>query len=208
MQDVGVDRLMRFVLDLRQSGVTDARVLSAMEKTPRLHFAPPQFATLALEERALPIGEGQQMSSPATVGRMLSALELKGGEMVLEVGSGSGYQAAVLGAMARRVVSLERRQQVAADARGKIGTLRTMHVYVHYADGAEGWSGEQLFDRIVINAAVTGPLPALAAQLSVGGVIAAPINGRLVQFRKGVDGAFAERDCGPLTLAPLEHGLA
>jgi protein-L-isoaspartate(D-aspartate) O-methyltransferase len=208
MQDVSVDRLMRFVLDLRQSGVTDSRVLAAMEKTPRLHFAPPQFATLALEERALPIGDGQQMSSPATVGRMLAALDLKGGETVLEIGSGSGYQAAVLGAMARRVVSLERRQALAAEARGRIGTLRTMHVYVHFGDGAIGWGGEQMMDRIVINAAIVAPPPPLVAQLAIGGVLAASVNGRLVQYRKGVDGALTERDCGPLTLSPLELGVA
>ena len=109
-EEISIDRLMRFILELRQGGVTDAQVLSAMERTARLHFAPAQFAAFALEDRALPLGDGQQMSKPLTVGRMLAALELKGGETVLEVGSGSGYQAAVLGAVARRVISLERRQ--------------------------------------------------------------------------------------------------
>jgi protein-L-isoaspartate(D-aspartate) O-methyltransferase len=212
MSDVGVDRLMRFLLDLRQRGVTDPRVLAAMEKTPRTHFAPDQFAAFALEDRALPIGEGQHMSSPSLVGRMLSALDLKGGETVIEVGSGSGYQAAVLGALARRVVSMERRQALAATARGKIGQLRTMHVYIHYADGAEGWGDEKEVDRIIVNASVVAPPARLVAQLATGGVLLAPVvteNGqRLVQFRKGLDGDLTAEDRGPIALEPLESGLA
>lgn len=206
MEGVGVDRLMRFVLELRQSGVTDARVLAAMERTSRLHFAPPQFAAFALEDRALPLDAGQQMSKPSTVGRMLSALDLKGGEMVLEVGAGSGYQAAVLGAMARRVISLERRQGLAADARGRIGQLRAMHVYIHWADGAAGWADEAGFERAVINASVDAPPPDIVAQVRAGGVIVAASKGRLVQWRKSVDGAVAAIDAGPIELSPLETG--
>ncbi|MDX2233444.1 MAG: rRNA adenine N-6-methyltransferase family protein [Hyphomonadaceae bacterium] len=208
MEDPGFDRLMRFVLELRQSGVTDARVLAAMERTPRTHFAPAQFAAFALEDRALPLADGQQMTKPSTVGRVLCALDLKGGETVLEVGTGSGYQAAVIGAVARRVISLERRQALAAAARGRVGQLRAMHVYVHWADGAEGWRDEPAFDRIVINAAVAAPPPALAAQLSAGGVMAAGVDGRLVRWRKGADGALAASDAGPLDLAALEAGAA
>lgn len=211
MSEVTVDRLMRFVLELRQKGVTDARVLAAMEKTPRTHFAPPQFAGFALEDRALPIGEGQQMSAPSLVGRMLSALDLRGGEMVLEVGAGSGYQAAVLGAVARRVVSLERRQALAAAARGKIGQLRAMHVYIHYADGAEGWDEEREFERMAVNAAITAPPSRLVAQLATGGVMVAPIltagGQRLMQFRKSVDGALVASDFGAISLEALESGL-
>lgn len=212
MGDVGVDRLMRFLLDLRQRGVTDARVLAAMEKTPRAHFAPERFAAFALEDRALPLGDGQQMSSPSLVGRMLSALDLRGGESVLEVGAGSGYQAAVLGAVARRVLSLERRQGLAAEARGKIGQLRAMHVYIHYADGAEGWGDEKEVDCIVVNASVVAPPARLVAQLATGGVLVAPVvteaGQRLVQFRKGDDGELSADDRGPIAMDALEGGLA
>jgi protein-L-isoaspartate(D-aspartate) O-methyltransferase len=208
MDDVSVDRLMQFLLALRQSGVTDARVLAAMERTPRLHFAPPQFAAFALEDRPLPLDGGQQMSKPSVIGRMLSALEMKGGETVLEVGSGSGYQAAVIGAMARRVISLERRQALAAAARGRIGQLRAMHVYVHWADGAAGWADEPGFDRAVINAMVEAPPPAVVAQLRAGGVLVAGRGGRLMQWRKGLDGDLAAVDAGPVDLAPLETGAA
>jgi protein-L-isoaspartate(D-aspartate) O-methyltransferase len=207
-EEGGVDRLMRFVLELRQGGITDARVLGAMEKTPRAHFAPPQFAAFALEDRALPLDEGQSMSKPSDVARLLSALDLRGGETVLDVGSGSGYQAAVLGAVARRVISVERRHNLAAAARGRVGQLRMMHVYVHWADGAQGWKDEPVFDRVAIAAAVDAPPPAIVAQLVVGGVIAAPTPaGRLMQYRKGEDGALVARDMGPLALAALEPGV-
>lgn len=212
MEDVSIDRRMRFILELRQGGVTDARVLSAMERTPRTHFAPAQFAAFALEDRALPLPDGQQMTNPLTVGRVLAALELKGGEKVLEVGSGSGYQAAVIGDVARRVVSLERRQALAAAARGKIGELRAMHVYIHYADGAGGWPDDASYDRVVVNAAITEPPPALVAQLLAGGVLVAPVavggEQRLTQYRKGVDDAIVARDCGPVRFAALEAGTA
>jgi protein-L-isoaspartate(D-aspartate) O-methyltransferase len=210
--EVSVDRLMRFILELRQGGVTDARVLSAMERTPRTHFAPAQFSAFALEDKALPLGDGEQMSKPSTVARMLAALDMKGGDTVLEVGSGSGYQAAVIGAVARRVISLERRQPIAAAARGKIGELRAMHVYIHFADGHDGWADDGPFDRIVINASVA-ELPAkLLMQLTVGGVIVAPIGSpdgpqRLMQGRKGVDGALAMTDCGPISFRALEPGV-
>ncbi len=207
MEDVSIDRLMRFVLELRQSGVTDARVLGAMERTPRTHFAPPQFAAFALEDRALPLGDGQQMTRPSVVGRVLSALDLRGGETVLEVGTGSGYQAAVIGSVARRVIALERRQALAAEARGRIGQLRAMHIYVHWADGALGWPDEPGFERIVVNAAVEAPPPALVAQLRAGGVLVAASGGRLMQYRKSVDGSLEARDAGPIEFAALEAGV-
>ncbi len=211
-EEVSIDRLMRFILELRQGGVTDARVLSAMERTPRTHFAPAQFAAFALEDKALPLGDGEQMSKPSTVARMLAALDLKGGDTVLDVGSGSGYQAAVIGVVARRVISLERRQAIAAAARGKIGELRAMHVYIHCADGHDGCPDEAPYDRIVINAAVEAPPVALVTQLLAGGVLVAPIGAaqgeqRLTQFRKSVDGGFTTQDFGPIRMRALEPGV-
>ncbi|MBT9447747.1 MAG: protein-L-isoaspartate(D-aspartate) O-methyltransferase [Hyphomonadaceae bacterium] len=205
------DKLMRFVLELRQGGVTDARVLAAMERTPRAHFAPEQFKAFAMEDRALPLPDGEFMTKPSTVARVLAALELRGGETVLEVGTGSGYQAAALATIARRVVSLERRIALAAEARARIGQLRLMHVYVHAADGADGWAEDAPYDAIVVNAAIGTPSPTEMKQLASGGVLVAPVVGengqRLMQFRKGADGSFVARDLGPAQFAPMARGL-
>jgi protein-L-isoaspartate(D-aspartate) O-methyltransferase len=201
------DRLMRFVLELRQGGVTDPRVLGAMERTSRVHFAPAQFAAFALEDRGLPLAAGVTMTKPSLVARMLQALELRGGETVLEVGAGSGYQAGVLAAIARRVLSLERRRTLAAEARAKIGQLRLMHVYVHAADGREGWADDAPYDAILVNAAIGEPPEKLLAQLAPNGVLVAAKAGRLTQWRKGEGGALTARDLGPADLAPLETGV-
>lgn len=200
-------RMMQFVLGLRQGGVTDARVLAAMERAPRLHFTPPQFATFAFEDRALPLADGVAMTKPSLVARMLQAMELRGGETVLEVGTGSGYQAAVLAAIARRVTSLERRRTLAADARARIGQLRLMHVYVHAADGNAGWGDDAPYDAIIINASVEAPPEKLVANLAPNGVVVAAKGGRLTQWRKGADGAVVARDIGPADLPPLESGV-
>lgn len=205
------DTLMRFVLELRQGGVTDARVLAAMERTPRAHFAPEQFKAFAMEDRPLPLPDGEFMTKPSTVARVLAALELRGGETVLEVGTGSGYQAAALATIARRVVSLERRIALAAEARARVGQLRLMHVYVHAADGADGWPDDAPYDAIVVNAAIETPSPTEMKQLAAGGVLVAPVVGengqRLMQFRKGADGAFVARDLGPAQFAPMTRGV-
>lgn len=209
--DVDFDRRMRFVLDLRQGGVTDARVLAAMERTSRTHFAPPAFKAFALEDRALPLGDGAVMTKFSVVARMLQALELRGGETVLEIGSGSGYQAGVLAVIARRVVSLERRMALAAEARSRIGQLRLMHVYVHAADGAAGWAEDAPYDAIIINAAIEPPTAESMKQLATGGVIVAPVTGaggqRLMQYRKAADGALVGRDLGPAEFAAMETGV-
>jgi protein-L-isoaspartate(D-aspartate) O-methyltransferase len=210
--EVDFDRLMRFVLELRQGGVTDARVLAAMERTPRAHFAPEQFKAFALEDRALPLAEGESMTKPSLVARMLAALELRGGETVLEVGTGSGYQAAALGTIARRVVSLERRIALAAEARARIGLLRLMHVYVHAADGVDGWAEDAPYDAIVVNAAIPAPSAMMMTHVAPGGVLVAPVVGengqRLMQFRKGADESIATRDLGAAQFAPMARGVA
>lgn len=210
-EEVDFDKLMRFVLELRQGGVTDARVLAAMERTPRVHFAPEQFKAFAMEDRALPLPDGESMTKPSVVARMLAALELRGGETVLEVGTGSGYQAAALATIARRVVSVERRIALAAEARARIGQLRLMHVYVHAADGADGWADEAPYDAIVVNAAIEAPSPKELDQLAPGGVLVAPVVGengqRLMQFRKGAGDVLVTRDLGPAQFAPMVRGV-
>lgn len=192
-------RLMRFVLEMRQAGITDARVLSALERTPRTHYAPSHLEGLALDDVGLPLAHGQTMTRPSIVARMVAALEPQSADTVLEIGTGSGFQAAVLSVLAHKVVTLERWRGLAADARGRFGTARLMRTFAHVADGLEGWAGEAPYDRIIVNAALADVPLSLLDQLKAGGVILAPIGERLIRYRNGV-----QDDLGPIRFAPAE----
>lgn len=199
-------RLMRFVLELRQAGVTDARALSAMERTPRTHYAPEHLDGLAFDDISLPLAHAQTMTKPSVVGRVLSALSPQPGDTVLEIGAGSGFQTACIASLAHKVVTLERWRALTADARVKFGTARLMRVQAHTADGLDGWADEAPYDRIVVNGALSDIPEALLAQLKPGGVLIAPLGDadsqRLIRYRNG-----AREDLGPIKFAPLERGL-
>lgn len=195
-------RLMKFVLELRQAGVTDARVLGALERTARAHYAPTGMEGLALDDVGLPLVHAQTMTKPSSIGRMLVALGAQQNDVVLEIGTGSGYQAAVLSSLAHRVVTLERWRDLAVDARGRFGTARLMRTFAHAADGALGWADDAPFDRIVVNASVQEIPSALLEQLKPDGVLVAPVGDRLIRHRNGV-----REDFGPMKFAPLEPGV-
>ena len=199
-------RLMRFVLEMRQAGVTAPRALAALERTPRTHYAPGHLEGLALDDVGLPLAHGQTMTKPSVVGRVIAALEPQPDDVVLEIGAGSGFQAAALSDMAHKVITLERWRDLAADARGRFGMARLDRTYAHVADGFEGWADEAPYDRIVINGAVEDFPPALLEQLKPGGVIVAPIGDasgqRLIRMCND------ERvDLGPVKFALLERGV-
>lgn len=196
------ERLMRFVLEMRQSGVTDARILSALERTPRTHYAPPHLEGLALDDVGLPLAHAQTMTKPSMVARMVAALDPQTDDVVLEIGTGSGFQAAVLSALARKVVSLERHRDLAADARARFGTARLMRTFAHVADGLEGWTDDEPYDRIIVNAALEDLPLVLLDQIKAGGVIIAPIGERLVRYCNG-----QRDDLGPIKFAPIEPGV-
>lgn len=199
-------RLMRFVLELRQAGVTDARALSAMERTPRTHYAPEHLDGLAFDDISLPLAHAQTMTKPSVVGRVLSALSPQPGDTVLEIGAGSGFQTACIASLAHKVVTLERWRDLTADARVKFGTARLMRVQAYTADGLDGWADDAPYDRIVVNGALSDIPEALLAQLKPGGVLIAPLGDadsqRLIRYRNG-----AREDLGPIKFAPLERGL-
>lgn len=199
-------RLMRFILELRQAGVTDARVLGAMERTPREHYAPAHLSDLAFDDIALPLAHAQAMTKPSVVGRVVAALDAQPNDSVLEIGAGSGYQAAVLALLAHKVVTLDRWRALAADARMRFGQARLMRVFAHCADGAEGWADEAPYDRIVLNAAAPEPPAGLLAQLKPGGTLVAPIGDaegqRLMRWRND-----AREDFGPVKFPLLETGV-
>jgi protein-L-isoaspartate(D-aspartate) O-methyltransferase len=197
---------MRFVLEMRQAGVTDARALSALERTPRTHYAPEHLEGLALDDVGLPLAHAQTMTKPSLVGRMIAALAPGPSETVLEVGAGSGFQAAAIASIVHKVITLERWSDLTVAARGKFGTARLMRTYAHTADGFDGWPEDAPYDRIIVNAALDDFPPPLLAQLRPGGVIVAPLgdaqNQRLVRLRNDV-----REDLGPIRLLPLERGL-
>jgi protein-L-isoaspartate(D-aspartate) O-methyltransferase len=197
---------MRFVLEMRQAGVTDARALSALERTPRGHYAPAHMEGLALDDVGLPLAHAQTMTKPSIVGRMIAALEPQDGDVVLEIGTGSGFQAAALSGLAHKVITLERLRDLAADARGKFGTARLMRTHAYVADGFDGWPDEVPYDRIVVNAAVEDLPQALLYQLKPGGTLVAPVivgdAQRLIRYRNG-----ERADLGPIKLAALERGV-
>jgi protein-L-isoaspartate(D-aspartate) O-methyltransferase len=184
-------RRRRMVALLREQGIRDLRVLEALETVPRHRFVPEALHERAYGEFALPIGNGQSISKPYTVARMLEVLELRGPERVLEIGTGSGYQAAVLSRLARRVYTMERIHSFVHGAQRILEELGCRNVLVREADGTLGWKEQGPFDAIVVAAGGPRVPEALLEQLGDGGRLVAPIGGRegqalvVVQRRAG-----------------------
>jgi protein-L-isoaspartate(D-aspartate) O-methyltransferase len=199
---------------VRGGGVSDARVLDAMARVPREEFVTEGFEAAAYDDRALPIGYRQTISQPLMVGYMLQALEMRGGERVLDVGTGSGYQAALLCAMgAREVVSVERIDRLADVARHRLARLG-YDVEVIVGDGSVGAPGHGMFDIVVCGAVAPGPPRSLLLSLSADGRLVMPLrwervaggDERLVRFRRieAPDGPrFPHEDLGPCRFVPL-----
>lgn len=166
---------MRLVFGLRSRGVTDARVLAAMEATPRHHFVDRAFRDRAYDDIALPIACGQTISQPAVVGVMTQALSPTPRCKVLEVGAGSGYQTAVLARLARRVYAVERHRPLAREAARRCRALDLSNVSVVAGDGALGWPEQAPFDRIMLTAAAEDPPALLLGQLREGGIMVLPV---------------------------------
>jgi protein-L-isoaspartate(D-aspartate) O-methyltransferase len=171
----------RMVERLAEAGVRDRRVLAAFAAVPRHLLVPEALHAQAYRDAALPIGEGQTISAPGVVAAMSEALELKGGETVLEIGTGSGYQAAILSQLAARVVSVERVQTLAARARRALDTLGMTNVVVYWGDGTRGRPNEAPFDAIVVTAGGPSVPEPLLAQLAVGGRLVGPFGERAEQ---------------------------
>ena len=160
---------------LARRGITDARVLDVMRRIPRHRFVEEGLTHGAYEDHPLPIGEGQTISQPYIVALMTSLLELTGQEKVLEVGTGSGYQTAVLGALTRRVCSIERLPRLAERARATLEALGVQNVWIRVGNGALGWPDEAPFDRILVAAGGPSVPPPLVEQLAEGGRMVLPV---------------------------------
>ncbi len=205
-------RLAELILRLRRAGVTDQRVVAAMEATPRELFVPAEARPEAYAERALPIECGQTISAPVIVGIMTAALEVGDRDRVLEVGTGTGYQAAVLARLARRVYTVDRFRTLVTAAESRFKTLRLHNVTTLIADGMNGWPEQAPFDRIIVTAAGESVPEALKKQVKVGGIIVIPVGPqdgiqKLTQLRRTETG-FDERVLADVRFVPLIPGKA
>ena len=174
-RDAANDERMEFLLTLRRRGIGDQAVLRAMDEVPRRQFVAHEFIGRAYADQALPIDCGQTISQPFVVAYMTEQLGLRPHHRVLEVGTGSGYQAAVLSRLAREVVSIERYRTLAEDARARLGALGYANVEIVVGDGLAGVPAGAPYDRIVITAAAEEVPPALIAQLGEEGVLILPL---------------------------------
>jgi protein-L-isoaspartate(D-aspartate) O-methyltransferase len=168
-------RAARLRTRLERWGIMDGRVLSAFASVPREYFVPPAVFSLAYEDTALPIGEGQILAEPYVVAAMTVALELTGRETVLEVGTGSGYSAAILSRLAAHVYTLEQLAPLADRAQERLRVLGCTNVRVEHADGGLGWREGAPYDAIVVGAASPCVPPTLLSQLAIGGRLLIPL---------------------------------
>lgn len=203
---------LRLLMELRRAGIADARVLGAIEQTPREKFVPPTFVDQAYENLALPIGHGQTVSQPYVVALMTEKLEVADRHLVLEIGTGSGYQAAVLSRLCRRLFTIERHRELLREAEQRFAALRRSNIVCRFGDGSRGWPEQPGFDRVLVTAAAAEIPPALTAMLLPGGVLVAPIGEerreqRLMRVRRGEDGLHTE-DLGLVRFVPLVAGAA
>lgn len=174
-EDDDAERKMRFVFQLRSRGVTDPRVMAAMEGIDRGLFVRGQFADRAYEDTPLPIPCGQTISQPSVVGLMTQALDVGPRDTVLEVGTGSGYQAAVLSGLCRRVYTVDRHRRLVHEAEAIFRELGLYNIIAQVADGSRGLPDQAPFDRILVTAAAEDPPGPLLAQLKIGGIMVVPV---------------------------------
>ena len=206
-------RRIRLIMDLRNSGVTDTAVLSAMERIPRERFVEESFLDQAWANRALPISCGQTISQPLVVGLMTQALELTDRHKVLEIGTGSGYQAAVLSRLCRRVYTVERHQDLLAVAEKRFTDMSLHNITTQAGDGWKGWPRQAPFDRILVTAAAPVVPQDLVAQLTDDGGImilpvgdAAALDQMVVRVTK-TDGRLDSEQLFPVRFVPLVEGV-
>jgi len=205
------ERKMRFLYTLRSKGVTDARVLSAMEKVDRGAFVKGLFAERAYEDMPLPIACGQTISQPSVVGLMTLALEVSPRDKVLEVGTGSGYQAAILSHLARRIYTVDRHRRLVREADALFRALNLPNITAIVGDGSHGLPDQAPFDRIIVTAAAEDPPGPLLAQLRIGGIMVLPVGQSdtvqsLIKVRRSAEG-YEYEELRPVRFVPLVEGL-
>ncbi len=204
--------MVQIIMSLRNQGVRDTGVLEAMEKVPRDLFVPETFRDQAYEDKSLPIDCGQSISQPFVVGLMTDRLQLNDRSKVLEIGTGSGYQTAVLSHLCRRVTTLERYRTLHRQAVKRFEGLHLRNIAAMVADGTKGWPPQAPFERIIVTAATMRVPRALLEQLAVGGIMISPVElspgrqelQRIVRKESG----FETETLMPVRFVPLVKGLA
>ncbi|MGX0876895.1 protein-L-isoaspartate(D-aspartate) O-methyltransferase [Roseovarius sp. MBR-154] len=205
------ERKMQFLFALRSRGVTDKAVLTAMEKIDRGPFIRGYFAERAYEDMPLPIACGQTISQPSVVGLMTQALKVSNRDKVLEVGTGSGYQAAILSLLARRVYTVDRHKRLVSEASEIFRDLDLTNITAITADGSFGLPDQAPFDRIIVTAAAEDPPGPLLAQLKIGGIMVVPVGQsdavqHLIRVTRSETG-FDYDELRPVRFVPLVEGL-
>jgi protein-L-isoaspartate(D-aspartate) O-methyltransferase len=204
-------RVIQLVMSLRGQGVSDRHVLAAIERTPRELFVPERFIDHAYENRPLPIDCGQTISQPLIVGLMTQLLKLDDRCKVLEIGTGSGYQAAILARLARRVYTIERYRTLAKEAEERFEMLRLTNITQRIGDGTKGWPEQAPFDRIIVTAGAPVRPDTLLEQLKPGGIAVIPVDNdkgtqTLVRYTRAEDDALQEEALMDVRFVPLVKG--
>ncbi|MFN3146096.1 MAG: protein-L-isoaspartate(D-aspartate) O-methyltransferase [Paracoccaceae bacterium] len=202
---------MQFLFALRSKGVTHPRVLDAMERIDRGGFVRGIFASRAYEDMPLPIACGQTISQPSVVGLMTQALDPQPRDKVLEVGTGSGYQAAILSLLARRVYTVDRHRRLVREAQAVFDALELVNITAFAADGSFGLPDQAPFDRIIVTAAAEDPPGPLLAQLRIGGIMVVPVGQSdtvqsLIKVTR-TEAGFDYDELRPVRFVPLVEGL-
>lgn len=205
------EQKMQFLFALRSKGVTNPRVLSAMEEIDRGPFVRGVFAKRAYEDMPLPIACGQTISQPSVVGLMTQAADISPRDKVLELGTGSGYQAAILSKLARRVYTIDRHRRLVAEARELFEAMDLHNITAITGDGSRGLPDQAPFDRIIVTAAAEDPPSPLLAQLAVGGIMIIPVGQSdavqsLIKVTRTETG-FDYEELLPVRFVPLLEGL-
>lgn len=206
------EALVRLLMTLRAKGVRDNRVLTAMESVDRALFVSTTFAARAYEDMPLPIACGQTISQPSVVGLMTQALDVGPRHKVLEIGAGSGYQAAILSHLGRRIYTVDRHRPLVQAARQRIEDLGLVNVTVMLADGTRGLPDQAPFDRILLTAAPEDPPAPLLAQLREGGVMVLPVGQTdavqsLIRVERTAHG-FDYQELGDVRFVPIVEGIS
>jgi protein-L-isoaspartate(D-aspartate) O-methyltransferase len=207
------NKRIRLIMTLRTSGVRDTAVLEAIEKIPRDEFVPDAVKSQAWDDIALPIACGQTISQPLVVATMTAALNLSDRERVLEIGTGCGYQTAILSKLCRRVYTIERHKPLLNEAEARFEKLKLRNITAIAADGMKGWpvingTPPDPFDKIIVTAAARAKAPqALLDQLKIGGILVIPVDESgeqvLRRYKKESDDTFAIKDLMPVRFVPL-----